>query len=212
MEGIEKRQAEPECAQFLNRVGWGRKQDEEAICDRCHSIIYPKHRGAADYYGVVRNPNGFPVPIVIEVKGVDANRFPFKKIDIEQFKWSKDWLDTLQTRDLAFAWIQLGTDAVNSKTPFRRQVYLVGMEVVWKVKCQLEQVGSMSIPMHALATNRHKEKLLTADLLWSEWKLTWIPTFGWWPMENHPFWERISVKYYDYQQTINRSSERTRPN
>jgi hypothetical protein len=202
--GAEKSQAQPECAKMFNHLGWAHKVATEAFCDRCHKVIYPKHTGAPDYLAILRNPTGDPKILGIEVKGTYSKRWAFADWKPEQREWPEKWGRIINSTQNHYLWIQMGPDNVNSKSEFRRKTFLVPRQTVLNTEAFLLEKGVKSIPMNLEARSKGTDdmnNLHIASVIWGDYMLDWIPTWGWWPKPHSSLWEKFGVPYTTYPDT-----------
>lgn len=200
----EKAKAQAECAEFLNRIGYAKKERDgvNAVCPRCgarHTVIDHTEAGIADYSVHIATKNfNSPQATVVEAKA-GGLVFPFSRVDDEQWLWLDKW--EKRTGGTAWFWLMLGTATVASKNPFARVTYLVPLHTMVRLKQMIVDAtgGSRSVlPMNDSVPRTMivmRANNLFANTQLGHCKMDWITGYGWWPNAVHPFWMTYQIEY-----------------
>lgn len=211
----------PEVFRFACLAGHGQKQEDVTICPRCHNKVYPKHTGCPDYQIDWKAPMG-TLSLRVEAKACrpdksdpNGGRFDFAQIKQEQHGWMGDWLNCLSSPlEQGYVWIQMGAHAVNAKSEYKRQIFLVSYSVYLETEWTLKNVGVNNLPLTAELANTRiatRDNQLFAKNIWSKWALTYHGDRYWWPGETHPIFNLLKTPYYSFEEAKRIHGSRPHP-
>lgn len=192
---LERDVAQGECAKFLNTFGWAKKSVDAIKCKRCYAtVIEHTDTGSADYTAS-RGGHSY----VVEVKAGEK-RLSFAQIRADQWAWLEQWERT--AGGIAWFWLQLGYERVNSATDYPRAAYLVTRQILLDIQAKMKSEADIdNLPANALAAQTRvatRTNNLHAVNLLSDWRCQWQGNGLWQPHSDHLYWSLYGKSTLDH--------------